>query len=160
MLQCGGKYTTETWILLWWNYHHRLHWKLLFWQLQVQPMMKSHQNEEISFWFNMDQLHITYFFNSYLSINIVAKITFILDVYIVTQHMEEYINRERGRERVCVYPKKYAHYYGTLLWFCARGIYPYPWSNLDQYGWINYMNHKEQGSLLLIWFIFNLSMDK
>ena len=24
----------------WWNFHHRLHWKLSKWQLPVQPMMK------------------------------------------------------------------------------------------------------------------------
>ena len=24
----------------WWNFHHWLHWKLSFWQLQVQPLMK------------------------------------------------------------------------------------------------------------------------
>ena len=24
----------------WWNFHHWLHWKLSFWQLSVQPVMK------------------------------------------------------------------------------------------------------------------------
>ena len=32
---------TETEMLsFWWNFHHWLHWKLSFWQLSVQPVMK------------------------------------------------------------------------------------------------------------------------
>ena len=33
--------TTETKMSsFWWNFHHWLHWKLSFWQLSVQPVMK------------------------------------------------------------------------------------------------------------------------
>ena len=31
---------TETEMSFWWNFHHWLHWKLSFWQLSVQPVMK------------------------------------------------------------------------------------------------------------------------
>ena len=31
---------TETEMLFWWHFHHWLHWKLSFWQLPVQPVMK------------------------------------------------------------------------------------------------------------------------
>ena len=32
----------------WWNFHHRLHWKLSKWQLPEQPVMKINQNDDIS----------------------------------------------------------------------------------------------------------------
>ena len=38
---CPDHADTETEMSsFWWNFHHWLHWKLSFWQLQVQPLMK------------------------------------------------------------------------------------------------------------------------
>ena len=37
---CLGYITETKMSSFWWNFHHWLHWKLSFWQLSVQPVMK------------------------------------------------------------------------------------------------------------------------
>ena len=35
-----NSFTETEMLLFWWHFHHWLHWKLSFWQLPVQPVMK------------------------------------------------------------------------------------------------------------------------